>query len=108
MACSAEPAWLNAGFRSPYYNDSHVRVWPAKNSFEMALTVLCCQRALQKAARQFFDEHVQDEAQLHETTGKRPSPELIQLMGKEGIEINAMRLGEWRLYDLSSPLRTSC
>ena len=61
---------------------------------------------MQKAARQFFDEHVQDEAQLHETTGKRPSPELIQLMGKEGIEINAMRLGVWRLYDLSSPLMT--
>lgn len=64
----AEATWLREGFKSPYYRDSH--------------------RALQKAMREFTDEHVYPDAQLHEKDGKRPTVELIQKMGE--INMNAM------------------
>lgn len=64
----AEPTWIREGFKSPYYKDSH--------------------RALQKAVREFTDEHVVPDAQLHEKDGKRPTVELIQKMGE--IHMNAM------------------
>ncbi|GAA6005841.1 hypothetical protein JCM11491_004030 [Sporobolomyces phaffii] len=71
----AEATWIREGFKSPYYKDSH--------------------RALQKAVREFTDEHVKPDAQLHEKDGKRPTVELIQKMGE--INMNAMRLGPGKL-----------
>ncbi|GAA6063434.1 hypothetical protein JCM10212_002620 [Sporobolomyces blumeae] len=73
----AEPTWLREGFKSPYYKDSH--------------------RALQKAIREFTDEHVRPDAQLHEKDGKRPTVELIEKMGSDGIHMNAMRMGPTKL-----------
>lgn len=67
----AEPQWLTEGFKSPYYNDTH--------------------RGLQKYMRDFTDEFVTPEAQVHEKTGERPTPALIQKMGAAGI--NHMRMG---------------
>lgn len=64
----AEATWIREGFKSPYYRDSH--------------------RALQKAVREFTDEFVKPDAQLHEKDGKRPTVELIQKMGE--INMNAM------------------
>jgi len=69
----AEPAWLSKGYHSPYYNDSH--------------------RKLQKEMRYFFDTHVTREAQMHELNNKRPTVELIKLMGTPRWHLNAMRLG---------------
>lgn len=43
------------------------------------------------------DEHVREEAQAHEKSGERPTVELIQKMGSDGININAMRLGPGKL-----------
>lgn len=64
----AEPMWLAEGYKSPYYNDSH--------------------RRLQKYIREFNDEFVRPDAQLHELDGKRPTPELIRKMGD--LKINHM------------------
>jgi len=71
-----EPLYLTKGFTSPYYKESHY--------------------ALQKAARHFFDTHIQPEALAHEANGKRPTPELVKKMGAPGVELNAMRLGPGR------------
>ena len=65
------------GYRSPYYKDSH--------------------RALQAFVRAFTDEHVKPEALLHEKTNERPTVELIQKMGAEGVHLNAMRMGPSKL-----------
>ncbi|SCZ99129.1 BZ3500_MvSof-1268-A1-R1_Chr3-1g05828 [Microbotryum saponariae] len=73
----AEPTWLTEGFKSPYYNDGH--------------------RALQKYMREFNDEYVRAEAQAHEKSNERPTVELIQKMGAEGVYINHMRLGPGKL-----------
>merc|ERR1712093_470601 len=71
----AEPAWLTKEFKSPYFNDSH--------------------RRLQKEVRRFFDEHVAEEAARHE---------LIQKMGEDGINLNAMRMGPGKhLYGRKLP-----
>lgn len=69
----AEPGWLSKGYKSPYYNATHY--------------------ALQSATRFFFDTEVKKYAREWEASGQRPSLELMQLMGKEGVEINAMRMG---------------
>lgn len=58
-------------FSSPYYNESH--------------------RRLQREFRKFVDEKVTPVAEKCEASGERPDVELVQLMGKLGI--NAMRLG---------------
>lgn len=71
----AEPTWIREGFKSPYYKDSH--------------------RALQNAVREFVDEHVRPDAQLHEKDGKRPTVSLIEKMGE--VHMNAMRLGPGKL-----------
>lgn len=68
-----EPTWLVEGFSSPYFNDSH--------------------RAFQKACRVFVETHIKPEAIEHEKTDERPTRELIRLLGSEGVNINAMRLG---------------
>jgi hypothetical protein len=63
-----EPMWLQPNLvRSPYYKEAHY--------------------ALQKAARQFFDEHVAPEAHAHELSGKRPSVELVKKMGELRINV---------------------
>ncbi|KAI0267691.1 peroxisomal acyl-CoA-dehydrogenase [Gloeopeniophorella convolvens] len=67
----AEPTWLAKGFHSPYYTENH--------------------RALQKAARQFFDEVVYPDAQERELDGKRPSQEVLDKMAE--VNLHAMRLG---------------
>lgn len=69
----AEPGWLSKGYKSPYYDASHY--------------------ALQAATRLFFDTEVKRYAREWEASGQRPSLELMELMGKEGVEINAMRMG---------------
>lgn len=69
----AEAMWLTEGYKSPYYNDSH--------------------RRLQKFIREFNDEYVRPDAQLHELDGKRPTPALIQKMGD--LKINHM-VRPWR------------
>lgn len=79
-----EPAWLTQDYKSPYFNDSH--------------------RRLQKEVRKFFDEHVREEASRHETLGKRPTKELCELMGQDGINLNAMRMGPGKhLYGRKLP-----
>ncbi|KHN96569.1 Acyl-CoA dehydrogenase/oxidase [Metarhizium album ARSEF 1941] len=67
----AEPLWLVRHFKNPYYNDSH--------------------RRLQKALREFTDEHLFPEAQECETTGRLISQDMIELMSRKGIL--HMRLG---------------
>lgn len=66
-----EPGWLSEGFSSPYYTEGH-RQWQA-------------------VCRKFFDENIRAEAQEHELTGKRPTQELCELMGRTNF--NAARLG---------------
>lgn len=66
-----EPMWLTPNYHSPYYTESH--------------------RRLQKAMRAFVDERVHEVAQRCEDNGKRPDVDLVQEMGKNGI--NAMRMG---------------
>jgi len=78
----AEPGWLSRGYHSPYYNDSH--------------------RALQKAMREFHDQHVLPDAMAREKDDKRPTVELIQKMGD--TYINHMRLGPGKhLHGLKLP-----
>lgn len=80
----AEPSWLSKGYHSPYYNDGH--------------------RKFQKVIRQFFDEHVRDEAAMHELNHKRPTVELIKLMGTKDWYLNHMRLGPGKhLHGLTLP-----
>ncbi|EQK98867.1 hypothetical protein G6O67_008604 [Ophiocordyceps sinensis] len=67
----AEPLWLSPPFRSPYYNDSH--------------------RRLQRAMREFTDEHLMAEAQECETTGRHIGQYMIDHMSRLGIL--HMRLG---------------
>lgn len=52
-----EPAWLQAGFSSPYYNENH--------------------RAFQKATRKFFEEVVYPDAVKCEENGKRISQDVV-------------------------------
>ncbi|KAJ3532050.1 hypothetical protein NM688_g7483 [Phlebia brevispora] len=67
----AEPGWLSEGYHSPYYKESH--------------------RKLQKAVREFVDEVLYPDAQLHEEDGKRPSLEVIEKMA--ALNLHAMRMG---------------
>ncbi|KAI5120210.1 hypothetical protein M0805_006316 [Coniferiporia weirii] len=67
----AEPTWLNEGFHSPYYKESH--------------------RKVQKAMRIFVDEILYPDAQAREADGKRPSQSVIDKMAE--VELHAMRLG---------------
>ena len=67
----AEPLWLTAPFRSPYYKDSH--------------------RRLRLAMRKFTDEYLMPEARECEATGRYISQDLIDSMEKLGIL--RMRLG---------------
>ncbi|PWN30861.1 acyl-CoA dehydrogenase NM domain-like protein [Jaminaea rosea] len=67
----AEPTWLQEKYHSPYFQDHH--------------------RHLQREMRKYVDEHVHEVAQRCEANGKRPDVELVQQMGKNGI--NAMRMG---------------
>ncbi|GJE96570.1 acyl-CoA dehydrogenase NM domain-like protein [Phanerochaete sordida] len=67
----AEPTWLTDGYHSPYFKESH--------------------KKLQEAMRQFVDEVVYPDAQLHEEDGKRPSLEVIDKMA--ALNIHAMRMG---------------
>lgn len=64
---AAEPAWLDKGFRSPYYDDSHKR--------------------LQKEVRRYFDTYVKREARERELTNERPSKEIMETMGSPEWEI---------------------
>lgn len=66
-----EPLWLTPTFKSPYYNDSH--------------------RRLQKAFREFVDEHLYPEAQAKELDGTYISQDLCDKMAANNIL--AMRLG---------------
>ena len=67
----AEPLWLAAPFKNPYYKDSHVR--------------------LQKAIREFTDRYLTPEAQECEATGRYISQDMIDHMSRLGIL--HMRLG---------------
>lgn len=45
-----------------------------------------------------------EEAQRHEALGKRPTTALAELMGKDGINLNAMRMGPGKhLYGRKLP-----
>ncbi|OAP62465.1 hypothetical protein AYL99_04668 [Fonsecaea erecta] len=66
-----EPTWLTPQFKSPYYKESH--------------------RRLQRAVRTWVDTVLTPEAQEKENSGKRISDEIIQEMGRLGL--NAMRMG---------------
>ncbi|KAJ7475744.1 acyl-CoA dehydrogenase/oxidase [Mycena latifolia] len=80
----AEPTFLSKGYHSPYYTDEH--------------------RALQAYLRKFMDEKVIPEALAHEKTDERPTLDLVQLCGKEGVYINQMRLGPGKhLHGLTLP-----
>ncbi|ORY87660.1 acyl-CoA dehydrogenase [Protomyces lactucae-debilis] len=68
-----EPSWLLKEFDSPYFNDGH--------------------RKFQRAVRKFIEEEIKPIALECEDSGERPPAELFKLMGKPGIEMNAMRLG---------------
>ncbi|KAI5476997.1 hypothetical protein MNV49_006955 [Pseudohyphozyma bogoriensis] len=68
----AEPAWLSGKYHSPYLKDSH--------------------KALQKEMRKFFDGF-RAEARERETSGEKPSREVMEKMGSKEWEINAMRMG---------------
>ena len=67
----AEPTWLAAGFKSPYYTDSH--------------------RRFHKALRTFIDEVVAPDAIKCEENGKRISQDVVEKLC--GNSILAMRLG---------------
>lgn len=67
----AEPTWLTEKFHSPYFQDHH--------------------RHLQREIRKYVDERVKEVAQRCEANGKRPDVDLVQEMGKNGL--NAMRMG---------------
>lgn len=67
----AEPAWLVPPFKSPYFTESH--------------------RHFQHEMRVFVEKYVTPDAVARENDGKRPSVELVRMMGANGI--NAMRLG---------------
>ena len=60
----AEPPWL-AGLPSPYFNESH--------------------RKLQRAVREFVDEHVKPEAQEKELDGTFVSQELVDKMAANNL-----------------------
>lgn len=66
-----EPLWLTPSFKSPYYKDSH--------------------RRLQRAVREFVDEHIYPEAQEKELDGTYISQELTDKMAANNLL--AMRLG---------------
>ncbi|KAF2663874.1 acyl-CoA dehydrogenase [Microthyrium microscopicum] len=66
-----EPIWLTPTFKSPFYKESH--------------------RKLQKAVREFVDEHVYPEAQQKELDGTYISQELVDKMAANNIL--AARLG---------------
>ncbi|BFZ57591.1 hypothetical protein PYCC9005_004643 [Savitreella phatthalungensis] len=68
-----EPTWLTDGFTSPYLTDSH--------------------RKFQKVVRAWVEEHIFPEADEHEVSEEKASDELVTAMGKEGVNINLMRLG---------------
>jgi len=70
----AEASFLS-GFRSPYYNESHIN--------------------FQKALRKFYDEVVVPEALASEESGKVPSTELYQKMGAFGIWACRVGPGPW-------------
>ncbi|VDB86766.1 unnamed protein product [Peniophora sp. CBMAI 1063] len=67
----AEPTWLAAGFKSPYYTDSH--------------------RRFHKALRTFIDEVVAPDAVKCEENGKRISQDVVEKLCGNGIL--AMRIG---------------
>jgi alkylation response protein AidB-like acyl-CoA dehydrogenase len=67
----AEPLWLRAPFKSPYFKESH--------------------RALQKKVREFVDTYVTPEAQEKEKDGSYISQKLIDKMAEH--DLLAMRLG---------------
>ncbi|THG95719.1 hypothetical protein EW145_g7910 [Phellinidium pouzarii] len=67
----SEPTWLNEGFHSPYFKESH--------------------RKLQKAMRTLVDETFYPDAQAREADGKRPSQSVVEKMAE--LELHAMRLG---------------
>ncbi|KIY72393.1 acyl-CoA dehydrogenase NM domain-like protein [Cylindrobasidium torrendii FP15055 ss-10] len=66
-----EPTWLTPAFKSPYYSESH--------------------RKLQQAMREFTDEYVTPDAELHEADGKRPSQHVFEKMAE--LNLHAMRMG---------------
>lgn len=51
---------------------------------------------MQKAARWFYETEIKPEAVAAESTGDRPSQDLLKKMGSEGVELTAMRLGPGR------------
>ncbi|KAG9317079.1 acyl-CoA dehydrogenase/oxidase [Chiua virens] len=67
----AEPTWLNQGYFSPYYHDSH--------------------RRFHKAVRTFFMAEVYPEAVRCEESGKRISQELVDKLS--AMNFLAMRIG---------------
>ncbi|KAI0806306.1 acyl-CoA dehydrogenase/oxidase [Irpex lacteus] len=67
----AEATWQTKGYYSPYYKESH--------------------RQLAKAMREFVDDYLIEDAQLHEEDGKRPSQHVIDKMAE--LNIHAMRMG---------------
>lgn len=74
-----EPLWLTPAFKSPYYKETH--------------------RKLQRAMREFVDEHIYPEAQEKEADGTYISQELTDKMAANNLL--AMRLGPGKhLYDL--------
>lgn len=74
----AEPTWLTDGYHSPYYKEvgivSSSSIHPISHVFYQS------HRQLQKAMREFVDDVIYPDAQLHEEDGKRPSLEVIEKM----------------------------
>ncbi|KAK0469827.1 peroxisomal acyl-CoA-dehydrogenase [Desarmillaria tabescens] len=66
-----EPTWLTPGYFSPYFSENHKR--------------------FQAAMRQFTDEFVTPDAEIHEEDGKRPSQSLFDKMTE--LNMHAMRMG---------------
>lgn len=75
----AEPTWLTDGYHSPYFKEVSI-ARQLKLFCSGSRLVPQSHKKLQRAMRQFVDEVVYPDAQLHEEDGKRPSLEVIDKM----------------------------
>lgn len=85
----AEPTWLTAGYRSPYYTDVCFRIIP--EFFLLLKFPPKSHYLLQAAVRKFVEEVIFPDAQEREEDGQMPSRHVFDEMAR--LNIIAMRLG---------------
>lgn len=83
----AEPTWLNEGYFSPYYKESH--------------------RKFQRAVRKFAQEVLRPEAVECEDTGRRISQEVIDKFWYVAYGLGAGTVTERRLFS-AAPTSSLC